>query len=99
MMSSGGGTVPDMAAPSESSIAEIEAKLDEATRALASVEQLRGRDAERIEEKMERLASQLLEVTAPIPMSEIHERLGTTPVSPEEFAELSKYMLPPDGEG
>jgi hypothetical protein len=48
---------------------------------------------------MDRLASQLLEVSAPAPMSAVHERLGTTPASAEDFAALLGEMGPADGEG
>ena len=50
-------------------------------------------------EKMERLGSQLLEVTAPGSMSEVYQRLDAEPASAEEFAELARHMQAPDHEG
>ncbi len=47
---------------------------------------------------MDRLASQLLEVSAPLPMVVVHERLGTTPAGRDEFATLVKEMGSADGE-
>lgn len=87
----------------DADIAALEAKLDQAAEAFAQVQSeghfLEGRDAERIAEKLERLHSQIMEVTPPVPMSEVYDRLGGRDATPEEFAELAKYMLPPDGEG
>jgi hypothetical protein len=69
------------------------------SRALSAVPKLTARDADRIAEKMDRLASQLLEATPPGPMSDVHASLGTTPASTEDFAALAEHMLPPDREG
>jgi len=44
---------------------------------------------------MDRFASQLLEVSAPLPMVVVHERLGTTPAGCEEFATLVRRWVPP----
>jgi hypothetical protein len=81
-----------MSSLADADIAALEAKLDQASAAFAQVQSeghfLEGPDAERINEKLERLHSQIMEVTPPIPMSEVYERLGGEPVSPEEFAEL-----------
>jgi hypothetical protein len=48
---------------------------------------------------MDRLASQLLEVSAPPPVAAVHERLGTRPADPDELRSLAEQMGLPDGEG
>ena len=48
---------------------------------------------------MDRLASQLLEISPPPAMDAVYERLGVTPASDEEFASLVDEMGAPDGEG
>lgn len=92
-----------MSSTEEAEIATLEATLDQATAAFARLSAeghlLEGSDAKRIEEKLERLHSQIMKLTPPIPLSEIYARLGGRDATPEEFAELAKYMLPSDGEG
>ena len=88
-----------MSASSDESIAALEAQLEGTSRALSSMESLSARQAERVAERMDRLASQLLEVSPPPAMDAVHERLSTTPASEEDFASLIDRMGPPDGEG
>jgi len=92
-------TVAPMSEASNESIAQLEAQLDGAVRALSSVGSLNARQAERVAERMDRLASQLMAVTPPPPMEAVHERLGTTPASRDEFASVVDEMGSPDGEG
>ncbi len=80
-------------------MAEVEAQLEATARALAGVPMLSASQRVRIAEKLERLQSQLMEVTPPPSMAEAEARLGLTPATPEQFAELARHMLPPDGEG
>lgn len=40
-----------------------------------------------------------MEVSQPPAMEAVHERLGTTPASGEDFAALADQMGAPDGEG
>jgi hypothetical protein len=56
-------------------------------------------EAERVAQRMDRLASQLLEVSAPPAIIAVHERLGTSPARREEFLSLVEQMGPADGEG
>lgn len=88
-----------MSAASDESIAELEAQLEGVSRALSSVESLSARQAERVAERMDRLASQLLEVGPPPAMDAVHERLGTAPANDEDLASVVDQMGPPDGEG
>jgi hypothetical protein len=48
---------------------------------------------------MDRLASQLMEASPPPAMDTVHDRLGTTPASSEDFASIADEMSSPDGEG
>ena len=48
---------------------------------------------------MDRLASQLLEISPPPAMDSVYERLGVVPASDEEFATLMRDTGAPDGEG
>jgi len=88
-----------MTGSSDESIARVEAQLESAERALSSVDALSDRQAERVADRMDRLASQLLEVSPPPSMAAVHERLGTTAASREDFDALIEHMSPPDGEG
>jgi hypothetical protein len=94
-----GATVVDVNGPSEESIARLEDQLDGALRTLSGLGALNASQAERVAGRMDRLASQLLEVSAPAPMAAVHERLGTTPASAEDFAALLGEMGRADGEG
>jgi hypothetical protein len=94
-----GATVVGMSAPSEEAIARLEDQLDGALLALSGLGALDARQAERVAARMDRLASQLLEVSAPAPMAAVHERLETTPATADDFAALISDMGPADGEG
>lgn len=83
----------------DESIAELEDQLDGASRALSSLHALNARQAERVAARMDRLASQLLEVSPPPAMEAVHQRLGTTPTSSEDFASIADQMGAADGEG
>lgn len=83
----------------EESIAALEEQLDGASRTLSVLGALNARQAERVAERMDRLASQLLEVSPPLSTDEVHARLGATPASREDFASLLDEMGSPDGEG
>ena len=83
----------------EDTIARLEEDLDGASRMLSGLGALNARQTERVAARMDRLASQLLELSAPAPMAAVHERLGTTPAGTEEFASLVGEMSPADGEG
>ena len=87
-----------MSAPEES-IAHLEDQLDGASRTLSSLPALNARQAERVAARMDRLASQLLEVSPPPPMEAVHRRLGTTPATSEDFASVVDQMGAADGEG
>jgi hypothetical protein len=88
-----------MADSVDESISALEEELDGASRTLSVLGALNARQAERVAERMDRLASQLLEVSPPLLIDEVHARLGTTPASNEDFASLLDEMGPPDGEG
>ena len=85
-------------APDES-MAQLEDQLDGASRTLSSLDALNDRQAERVAVRMDRLASQLMEVSPPPSMEGVHQRLGTTPASSEDFASVVDQMGPADGEG
>lgn len=85
-------------APDES-VAELEDQLDGASRTLSSLDALNARQAERVAARMDRLASQLMEVSPPTAMEAVHQRLGTTPASSEDFATVVDQMGRADGEG
>jgi len=84
---------------SEESIAQLEDQLEGASRTLSALHALDAKQAERVAARMDRLASQLLEVSPPPSMQAVHRRLGTSPASSEAFAELVDEMGPADGEG
>ena len=83
----------------DAQIERLEEHLAGAEASLSSLRVLDRRDAERVAEWMDRLASQLLAVSEPRRMEDVHRQLGTDPVSAGEFAELALEMQPPDGEG
>lgn len=85
-------------APDES-VTELEDQLDGASRTLSSLDALNARQAERVAARMDRLASQLMEVSPPPAMEAVHQRLSTTPASSEEFASVVDEMGRADGEG
>lgn len=69
------------------------------SRTLSSLDALNARQAERVAARMDRLASQLMEVSPPAAMEAVHQRLGTTPASSEDFAAVVDQMGSADGEG
>jgi hypothetical protein len=83
----------------EESIAHVEEQLDSVSRTLSGMDELNARQAERVAARMDRLASQLLEISPPPAMDAVYQRLGVTPASDEEFASLVDEMGAPDGEG
>lgn len=83
----------------DSSLAQLVEQLEGAEQALSGVEALDEQQAEGIAERMDRLASQLLEVSPPLAMATVHRDLGTRPASVEDFNELVGEMSPRDGEG
>ncbi len=88
-----------MSEPAENSIDQLEEQLEGAERTLSSLRPLDRGEAERVGERMDRLASQLLAVTEPPRMGEVHDDLGTDPLNEGEFRALTDQMSEPDGEG
>lgn len=84
---------------SDSSVEQLEDQLEGAQRTLSALGALSDQQAERVGQRMDRLASQLLEVSAPSPMHAVHERLATSPASREQFDTLADEMGAADGEG
>lgn len=83
----------------DESVAQLEDLLDGASRTLSNLQALNAGQAERVGERMDRLASQLLEI-GPLPaMEAVHARLGTTPATSEDFASAVGEMGVADGEG
>lgn len=83
----------------DESVAQLEDLLDGASRTLSSLQALNAGQAERVGERMDRLASQLLEISPPPTMEAVHARLGTTPATSEDFASAVDEMGVADGEG
>ncbi len=83
----------------DDSLGQLERQLEGAERAFSAVDALSDQEAERVAERMDRLASQLLKVSMPPSMAAVHEQEGTEPASPTEFERLTEQMGPPDGEG
>ena len=83
----------------DESISQLNDQLDGASRTLSSLQALNARQAERVAARMDRLASQLLELSPPLAMEAVHNRLGTTPASSEDFATVVDQMGAADGEG
>jgi hypothetical protein len=83
----------------ENSIVQLEDQLEGAERALSALSALSDRQAERVAQRMDRLASQLLQVSAPAPIETVHERLGTRAATREDFQSLADQMGAPDSEG
>lgn len=88
-----------MSGSSDGVITELEDQLEGAERTLSRIRRLSDEQAGRVEARMDRLASQLLEVSPPPAMDEVHGRLGTVPASEDDFAALVDRMGPADGEG
>lgn len=87
------------AMPSDDSVSQLERELETVERSMSAVGALSAQQAERVAERVDRLASQLLEITTPEPWDAVHARLGTTPASREDFAALTGELGSPDGEG
>ncbi len=88
-----------MSEPRDDSIAQLEEQLEGVSRTLSGLDELNARQVERVAARMDRLASQLLEISPPPAIDAVYERLGVTPASDEEFASLVEEMGTPDGEG
>lgn len=84
---------------SDDSIAQLEHQLEGAERTLSGMGTLDAQQADRVAQRMDRLASQLLEISAPLPIDGVHQRLGIAPVGPDELQSLADQMGPRDGEG
>jgi hypothetical protein len=84
---------------SDNSVEQLEDQLEGAERTLSALGSLSDQQAERVAQRMDRLASQLLEVSAPPALHAVHERLATSPAGREEFDALVDGMGAPDGEG
>ena len=85
--------------PAEDSVKQLERELETVERSMSAVGGLSAQQAERVAERVDRLASQLLEITTPEPWHGVHARLGTTPASGEDFSALMGELGSPDGEG
>ena len=83
----------------DDAINELERKLESVERDLATLGSLSDQQARRVAARMDRLASQLLEVSSPPAMDAVHARLGTSPATDEDFAAVMDGMRPPDHEG
>jgi hypothetical protein len=83
----------------DESTTQLEEQLDGVSRTLSSMEELNARQAERVAARMDRLASQLLELSPPPAMDGVYERLGVASATDQEFASLVDEMGSPDGEG
>jgi hypothetical protein len=84
---------------SDSTIHQLEDELAVVERTLSGMGALSEQQAKRVAERMDRLASQLLELSSPPPIGSVHERLGTEPAGAEELEGLADWMAPADGEG
>jgi hypothetical protein len=74
--------------------AQLEEQLDGVSRTLSSMQELNARQAERVAARIDRLASQLSELSPPPAMDEVYQRLGVAPATDEEFASLADGMGP-----
>jgi hypothetical protein len=81
------GTVARM--PDEDSLAPLERELEAIERSLSDLGALDEQQAERVAARVDRLASRLLEISAPEPWAAAHARLGTTPARPEDVFRLA----------
>ena len=88
-----------MSGSSDDSIAQLEHQLDGAERTLSGLGMLDAQQADRVAQRMDRLASQLLEISPPPPIDAVHQRLGIAPLGPDELESLADQMGPRDGEG
>lgn len=83
----------------EDSVSQLERELETVERSMSAVGALSAQQAERVAERVDRLTSQLLEITTPEPWAAVHSRLGTTPAGGEDFSALTGELGSPDGEG
>ena len=88
-----------MSDAADNAIEQLEGQLERAERTLSALSSLSDQQAQRVAERMDRLASQLLEVSAPPAINDVHQRLGTQPVELDEFRSLVDHLGPADGEG
>jgi len=88
-----------MSAPSEDPVARLERELEQVERAMSAVATLNARQAERVGQRMDRLASQLLEITTPQPLDDMLAELGLTRATDKDFASIAGELGPADGEG
>jgi hypothetical protein len=88
-----------MSEAADNAIEQLEDQLEGAARTLSALSSLTDQQAQRVAQRMDRLASQLLEVSAPPAMNDVHSRLGTQPVELDEFASLTDRLGAADGEG
>lgn len=77
--------------------AQLEEQLDGVSRTLSSMEELNARQAERVAARIDRLVSQLLELSPAPARDGVYHRLGVAPATHEEFASLVEEMGSPDG--
>ena len=89
----------DMSELRDDSTAQLEDQLDGVSRTLSSMEELNARQAERVGARMDRLASQLLELSAPPAMDGVYQRFGVARATDEDFAALVDEMGSPGGDG
>lgn len=85
--------------PTDDAVSQLERELETVERSMSTVGALSTQQAERVAERVDRLASQLLEITTPEPWDAVHVRLGTTPASGADFSTLTDELGEPDGEG
>ncbi|MEJ7798212.1 MAG: hypothetical protein WKF42_06905 [Solirubrobacteraceae bacterium] len=88
-----------MSEAADNAIEQLEDQLEGAERTLSALSSLSDQQAQRVAQRMDRLASQLLEISAPPAINDVHNRLGTQPVEPDEFASLTDRLGAADGEG
>jgi hypothetical protein len=86
-----------MGGSSDSPIDQLEDQLEGAERTLAGIGGLNSQQAKRVAQRMDRLASQLLEMSEPAPIDAVHERLGTEPAGAEAIEDLASQMDSADG--
>ena len=82
--------------PGEDSVSRLEQELETVERSMSTVGVLSAQQAERVADRVDRLASQLLEISPPEPWAAVHARLGTTPASADDFASLAGELGSPD---
>ena len=88
-----------MSEAAENAIEQLEDQLEGAARTLSALSSLTDQQAQRVAQRMDRLASQLLEVSAPPAINDVHSRLATHPVELAEFDSLTDRLGAADGEG